>query len=84
MLEDLSMNITERTNLRQLQCMSLPDSTGRKPYLWPALISIEIASQVTRQPGIDPERSLDFHESGHSTMNSRYTKIERIQIARLP
>jgi hypothetical protein len=39
------MNITERTILQQLQCTSLPDSTGRKPYLWPALTAIDIASQ---------------------------------------
>lgn len=44
-LEDVTMNITERTILQQLQCTSLPDSTGRKPYLWPALIAIDIASQ---------------------------------------
>lgn len=46
------MNITERTNLQQLQCMSLPDSNGRKPYLWPALISVEIASQIIGLPAV--------------------------------
>jgi hypothetical protein len=39
------MNITELIILQQLQCVSLTDSTGRKPYLWPALISIDITTE---------------------------------------
>ena len=38
------MDITELAVLQQLQCISLPDKNGREPYIWPALIPIDIAT----------------------------------------
>jgi hypothetical protein len=36
--------------LQELACLQLPDSTGRKPYLWPALVSIDDFTITTPIP----------------------------------